>query len=148
LKRFGFAADDTQSDRREPSIHHILCLHHVSLPSGAFDTRIHERQTRHARHGFARGRTGVSRIYVSPLLDGRQAVKITFRGGPMDGETREIASPSPEPEWPLYWSVTADAEVETAAGQMDVAEYLNRGDGTADYVAGGLHPPSMRPGLT
>ena len=74
-------------------------------------------------------------------------MRIKFRGGPLDGETRDVASPSPQPDWPLYWSMTEDAEVGSAARQPEVAEYLYRGDGMADYVAGGRPLSSMRPDL-
>lgn len=75
-------------------------------------------------------------------------MKVKFQGGPLDGELREIAGPAPEPDWPLYWSIAADTEVGPAATrQEDVAEYLYRGHGTADYVAGGA-PGAVRPGLT
>lgn len=73
-------------------------------------------------------------------------MRIMFRGGPLDGETRDVAS-SPQPDRPLYWSITQDAEVGAATRHPEVAEYLYRGDGTADYVAGGRPASSLRPDL-
>jgi hypothetical protein len=65
-------------------------------------------------------------------------MKVRFVGGPLDGQERLVEAPEPRRAWPLYWSLTSDRQVASAhePGEPGLLEYLYRGDGTAEYVAG------------
>ena len=67
-------------------------------------------------------------------------MQVRFTGGPLDGETKEIGS-EPEVGRTIHWppDATPTTHDDTIPGADDILEYLYRGDGEADYVAGLLN---------
>lgn len=72
-------------------------------------------------------------------------VLVRFNGGPLDGQSHEIAD-EPDVGAAITWPPNADIATHDDAipGSDDVVEYLYRGQGSADYV-GGLLDPSVDP---
>ena len=76
-------------------------------------------------------------------------MKITFVGGPLDGQVEEIAAITGAGEEVIYWPPGAREEPpsEHALVRDGLLEYLSRGDGSAkaDYVAGILKGTAEEP---
>lgn len=65
-------------------------------------------------------------------------MQVRFVGGPLHGQTKEVAAERLQQDQPIYWppSATRDVHEDAIPGEDDVAEYLYRGNGSADYVGG------------
>ena len=68
-------------------------------------------------------------------------MRVTMRGGPLDGQEREIEDETLTPEHPIFLPPDAprgaDAKHEDdIPGDDDLVEYIYRGEGLADYVSG------------
>jgi hypothetical protein len=64
-------------------------------------------------------------------------MEVTFRGGPLEGRSIDLERADMKQEETIYWAPRGAAYRERERpGVKGVVEYLYRGEGVADYVAG------------